>query len=271
MNQKKIIIQNKTMAKVVLFLDTSKKYDSKNIIDKIIEDMPKSKQSDYAGFTKKSYLKTHLKESILGKDEIDNINYDINTLMTALYESIEDCMNYLNATPLEIYIFPCYDKFVSEKMFGVCGFSPWSNVVHLYINTKNSQKIKESLLHEIAHAMSPYPTSENNTILATFLYEGIAEKFREAIIGGQRSNFTTVINKRKIKEILESINITKPNYQLYNDLFFGSVKYKTWTGYSIGYYLTELFLQKTIKNKNWHDLIRLNFNQKKINLTLLLS
>ena len=47
------------------------------------------------------------------------------------------------------------------------------------------------------------------------------------------------------------------NQQLYYDLFFGSKKYPLWSGYSIGYYIVQNYLNKQ-KKINWNKIIRLD-------------
>jgi len=93
----------------------------------------------------------------------------------------------------------------------------------LEIQQKN--KISHTIAHEIAHALSPYPTKENNIIGSTLLYEGIAEKFREFFLRGEKSPWTKAISPKKANKILKRLNLKEDSYKLYRELFFGSERF----------------------------------------------
>ena len=257
----------KTIAVVYSFLDLLKHNNSKEeIIYGILKEIPYLDSCGYGGYITKEGLRECLDRLIFSsKDKIEFNVEDVKKVVSGIRISLKRCSVVLKRDVLKIFIFPNFDSFVKTKMFGNAGFTPWKNTINLYVNSIQEDKISYTIAHEIAHALSPYPLKEDNSIGATLLYEGIAEKFREFFLGGNKAPWTQAISIKKANEILQKLNLEKRDYQLYKDLFFGSENYPMWSGYTIGYKMAEKYLER-IGKKNWSKIVRKDMEKESCKL-----
>ncbi len=252
----------KILARVYLFLDLLKKYSYNNILEFLGEEIPFVEGVGYAGFTEKEYLINKcLKGNLFSKKK--NVNAEEVSkaqILEVVKKSLNKIERILDGEVLNIFIFPSFDPFIKDKMMGNFGYTPWKNTIHLYVNYLDEEKLGHTLIHETAHALSLYTTKEN-AIGASLLYEGIAEKFREEFLGGEKSPWVKVLSPDKIREILESLELKETNFELYSKLFSESEEYPLWSGYAIGYHMAEKFLKKLDKI-DWSKIIRLDMNEQ---------
>lgn len=254
----------KTIAVIYSFLDLLRqnKLREVTIIDEILNEIPHLDSCGYAGYLSKEGLSECLNKLIFSSETKTKCEPgNTKEIISEIKLSLESCSNVLKNERLNIFIFPNFDLFVKTRMFGNTGFTPWKNTVHLYVNSIQNNKIAYTLSHEIAHALSPYPLIENNQIGATLLYEGIAEKFREFFLGGEKAPWVKAISVEEANNILKKLNLEQTDYKLYKDLFFGSKDYPLWSGYTIGYKMAEKYLEKIIK-KNWSKIVRTNMEKE---------
>jgi len=222
----------------------------------------------YAGFSKKTYLKDYLLENIFGEDGKHKavLNVDENNLKNLVETTLNSVESSLtNNTGIEVHIFPTLSKFVANEMGGVNGYTPYRGVIHLFINP--SEKSREALernicnttAHEYNHAVRLHYFPDQHTFISNLIFEGLAENFREAVFKNEPSRWSTALNKTEAQKIFKTL---KPllfsdeyTYEDYKQIFFGGDKYKTWTGYSVGYYLVKDYLTKK-NSKDWNLIIQ---------------
>jgi len=252
----------KILAYVYSFMDLVNLVQANQVLESIHKEIPLIEGVGYAGFTEKEYLLDGcLKDNLFSKQKnIESESLNLQELLKAIQEPLLKAEDILKGEIIHIFIFPNFDHFIKKHMSGNFGYTPWKNTIHLYVNYLDSKKLGFTLIHELAHALSPYPTSEN-TIGAILLYEGLAEKFRERLLGGQRSPWTEVLSQEDIKKILPKINLGEINPDTYAKLFFGSEEHLMWSGYSLGYHLANKFLNKE-NQKEWSKLVRMDMNQQ---------
>lgn len=235
---------------------------SKNVIGELLEAIPDLEDIGYAGYIEKKFLEETLKRLILDKEE--NPPYFYKKENEAKIELIcnnivERCKKYIKEK-IHIFLFPTFDKFAIEKMHGVSGFCPWENVIMVFINFQDKWKkyLEESIVHELAHALSPY-SKPDASIGSWLILEGLAENFKEFILKGSKSSWVEVISEEEAWKIFKEIkNVLGENdFRKYSEIFFGSGKYPNWTGYTIGYYLVKKYL-KDNQNIDWNILLRKN-------------
>jgi uncharacterized protein YjaZ len=67
------------------------------------------------------------------------------------------------------------------------------------------------------------------------------------------------LSDEECKKIFENIkdDFNSKSRTLYEDLFFGSKKYKKWSGYSIGYWIIKK-VRVRYPDKSWEELMQLN-------------
>lgn len=264
-------MENNKIFELHNYLDV--KGSPKEIIEKIIEDIPNLDDIGFAGYLEKKWLKMTLKRLILDKNG-DNQSYSYNVeyekeIKTSCEEAIKKCEKYLDGK-IHIFLFPTFDEFAIEKMNGVNGFCPWTNTIFIFINFTNQWKkyLKEAIIHELAHALSPY--SKSDTSIGSWLVlEGLAENFKDFIFPESQSKWTHAISETESQKILAEIKpfFRENNFNKYSEVFFGTGKYPLWTGYTIGYCIVKNYIKK-YPNINWNELLRKNPKEilKKINI-----
>jgi uncharacterized protein YjaZ len=89
------------------------------------------------------------------------------------------------------------------------------------------------------------------------IMEGLAEHFREYMVGGKVAPWSKALND---KQIISAIKKVEPFFEStkredYENIFFGSKGFKRWTGYTLGYYLVKRFI-KNNKNLSWEKIMK---------------
>ena len=86
----------------------------------------------------------------------------------------------------------------------------------------------------------------------------MVQNFEEDILK-IRPVYAKVLSKLQALDLLIKIKdkIYKVDRKFYINLFFGSKKFKRWSGYTIGYFIFKEF-RKQNKNLSWKELVRLS-------------
>jgi uncharacterized protein YjaZ len=251
--------QNKTLFELHNYLDV--KGSPEEIIEKIIQDIPDLEDIGYAGYLEKKWLKMTLRRLMIDKEE-KNQPYFYNPkneeeIKLICERVINKCCNYIKEK-IYIFLFPTFDKFIIEKMKGVSGYHSWNNTFLIFINFIDGweKKLEETIVHELAHALSPFAKSEA-PIGDWLILEGLAENFKDFILPGNQSDWTRAVSEKEAFRIFDEIkNILEENdFNKYSEIFFGTGKYPLWAGYTIGYYLIRNYLKEK-KNIDWNELLR---------------
>ena len=174
----------------------------------------------------------------------------------------EKFLNQLSLPSIFIYVFPWLGKKYDSAFGGVNGFAPYANTIYLFISTKkfSPQSLIETIAREFNHAVLFHyrNSSEEMTLLEALIFEGLAENFREDVVGGKTASWSKALNMNQCQKALFGLkgSLHSKGYNLYHDVFFGSKKYKKWTGYSIGYNLIKSFI-KEHPEKSWKEIIKI--------------
>ncbi|OHA97118.1 MAG: hypothetical protein A3C63_01375 [Candidatus Zambryskibacteria bacterium RIFCSPHIGHO2_02_FULL_39_82] len=234
-------------------------------VDALIRDVQPNRKVGYAGYLKKVYLHKHLSGYFNSK----NINTyrpllagNKNKIEKIIQLVAQKCLEQLPLSSLFVFIFPWLGEKYNTAFGGVNGFAPYASTVHLFISLTrfSSQSLKETLAHEFSHAVFFYyhKSALKLTLLETLVFEGLAENFREEVVGEKPSSWSTALNKKQCVSALLSLkqSLYSRKYDLYHDVFFGSKKYKRWTGYSIGYKIIKSF-RETYPEKSWKEVMKM--------------
>lgn len=254
----------KIIVEVFSYLDIPIKEDMWEIIKSLTNKVPYNQEIGYAGCKNKKWLKYTLERFIPGKQNSKGKfkigEEDCFKVIEISKNTIRVCKGFINKK-IYIFIFPTLDDFVLEKMNGVNGFCSWEQVILIFLNPVSGWEtsLKETICHELAHAVSPYYKGGNYTLGQGIILEGIAEHFRENVVGGKRAPWSNAIIKEQAIKIFKELkqNLESKDWKLYQEVFFGKGKYPLWTGYSIGYYIVEDYLKKQ-KNINWKELLKMS-------------
>jgi len=249
------------------FLDNLNGNNAKEIVDKIINEVPFIKNIEYAGVDKE-LLKDLFNRFVLDHNS-NNQFFEINDKENekALNISKETLMKlkpFSNSIKY-IFIFPCFDRFTLESMNGLGGFCSSKNVILVFFNKngKNWERyLKETICHEFAHSVSNFYKGGEFSVGGGLIFEGLAEHFRENILGGESAPYSKALSADEIKKYLNELKpkLNSMDLDFYMEVFYGTGKYPNWTGYSIGYYLVENYLNKKFQDEkvDWNKLLREN-------------
>ncbi len=241
-----------TLANVYQFTD--KKTCS---LTNIVSEVPEKQAIGFAGFRAKKYLENYLALYIPNKKIQQNkiTDYQIkNKAKTCLI----DCFSIIKSTKLELFIFPTANKFVKNKMDGIAGDTVWKNTILLFIHPDADweRKFSETLVHEVAHAYS-LNYLERKSLLDYIVFEGLAEHFREHLIGGEMSYWAKTLEKSESLILFDKLKskLMTDDFKIRKDVFYAGKTYPLWAGYSIGYYLISDYL-KNLPSINWPKILK---------------
>ena len=246
----------------------SKSNGKKEFIDSITNSISKDKYSGFGGFKEKTWLRRFLPPGIFGEYKGEKVpeyrlpNKELNKLISnALIKSYK----VLPSPHTNIFVFPTFSSFVKHQMKGSTGYSPYKNTIHMYVYPEKvigwQQEISNTIAHEYTHSVV-MRHHKWRTLLDSLAYEGLAEHFRERIVGGGRAPWTIAISKEQIQRYWRELKpqINSKDYKLYHKVFFEGKSYPRWTGYTIGYNIFKSFL-KNEKSKDWKQIVKNNSTQ----------
>ena len=235
----------------------------KEVIEKIIKDVPDLEDIGFAGYLEKKWLKMNLRRLILDRKG-NNPPYFYNAeygkeIRLICGETIKRCKRYLK-DKIHIFLFPTFDEFAIKNINGISGFCSWGNTILIFINfTERWEKyLKETIVHELAHALSPY-AKPNASIGSWLILEGLAEHFKDFILSGNRSSWTKTVSEDEAWRIFDEVKdiIKETDFDKYSEIFYGTGKYHMWAEYTIGYYLIKKYL-KDKKDIDWNNLLKID-------------
>lgn len=247
---------------IQVFLENLESKNPKKIIQNILNEIQEDGKIGFAGFSNKKALKNTLKKfmfSRVGEDLYFKIpSKEIDKILEVSKEILEKLEKY-SSNKKHVFVFPCFDNFTIKKMNGLGGFCPWKNVILIFLNPQKSweNSLKETIIHEFVHSISPFYKGGNFSIGEGLIFEGLAENFREKVFGGESAPYSKALNEEEAMEILNEIKdkLNSKNWNEYIEIFYGTKKYALWAGYSIGYYLIKRYLKNKVKI-NWNELLR---------------
>lgn len=150
------------------------------------------------------------------------------------------------------------DKFVSESMQGVSGFTHNDHTISILVNTE-SNKWKEAMegtiAHEFSHVIRFQGTGmvQDRSLRASLAFEGLAQCFEEEITGKLKP-WSTAISEKQAKTIWKRIkrSLDSESRDLYTDLFIrkDGKRFPHWAGYALGYLIVKKTLARNSK-KGW--------------------
>ena len=96
------------------------------------------------------------------------------------------------------------------------------------------------------------------TLLDSIIFEGLAEHFREQIIGDNQAPWTKIFKLHQAGVIFLEMKLANllpsTNPEIRRGVFFGNKKYICWTGYTIGYHIVKSFLENNL-SLGWKEIM----------------
>ncbi len=210
-------------------------------------------------YTSEEKLKEDLRRKIFGNSDFKKL-VPFGKNEQKIYKTLLDIFQKsFNTLPIQnditVYIIPFCNKEASEDLKGVNASPVEKNILYLFIDVLNpewEQSLIETIPHEYAHLVYTDIYSWNS-ILDGFVNEGLAEHFREHLIGGEQAPWSLALSKENALAELAKIDeekvlnlfIDDSNVDFYVSYFFGTNDLPNWYGYSIGYWMIHEILEKT--------------------------
>jgi len=240
------------------YTDFIKSDDKHKIITEMLSQIKQTPNFSLCEYKNEEKLISDLKRKVFGESDTKKLTSIIphkNEISDIMTDTLEKSFKTIAIRgKIQIYVLPFCNELASNDLEGVNAFPLEGNVLYLFIDINNplwKKSLKETIPHEYAHLT--YTSNFNwNSILDGIVNEGLAEHFREKVVGGDIAPWSKAIDKKTaikhLKELPEStINkfIDESNVDLYVSYFFGTGELQEWYGYSLGYWLIEEVVSKT--------------------------
>jgi len=175
-------------------------------------------------------------------------------------EILKECGGKIKLKEVIIAVYETDDSFVKEKMGGVTGYARFKNIIQLEICSSVKAwkgELRNTIVHEYNHLCVYHYGNCGEKLLDSIIFEGMAENFRDDVLGGKPSPWATALSMTEMKNLLKRIKkmLGSKDRKIYNSLFFEGKKYKLWSGYSLGYHLVKQF-RKNHKKLTWNNLVK---------------
>jgi len=228
-----------------------------------------SDQDKWGGFLGEPYLKDALWNKF-NENDYQKYEHPDEGVVSAIQETAKPVAHNAQKelsnpnSALKIFVYPWFPSEKMDAFEGVLGTTYWTGSFHLYIDFQDfsNSSLKKTVAHEYNHSIrlnhfSPF----EQTMLEAIIMEGLAEVFREEVVGGNPAPWAKALTKNEVKEALDQLkddfNTKTENDELFQDIFYGGDKFKQWTGYSCGYRIVTSYRSDN-PNISWENLIKKN-------------
>ncbi len=236
-------------------------YYTPNSKDKFVKEIANLiKDSDkigFAGYLTRSMLKNQLRNEIFDNKSKPKGSGKVidDSDLKLIIKTIKKCKKEIPSKQLHIFVFPTFSDHVIKRMDGATGSTPYHNTFNIFVVPYKFTKVslENTVCHEYFHAVYRH---DNYKLLDRMINEGLAEHFREHVIGGKRAEWAKAVSSKKCKIIFMKLRskLKTKNYHLISKILFGSKDYRMWTGYSIGYNIVKDYLKNT--KRSWKDIVK---------------
>lgn len=241
--------------------------NKKDLVCLLMKHLKKNGSIEYAGYLKDKDLYKDIlfrigDVNIIGYKPLSSIQKkQIKTVVCSIIQKLRGEFSFFTE-PIVVFIFPWFPSTEESVLLGgVNAVAPYINTLHLFINPfKFTQtSLQETIAHEFNHLVFyHYNGVKKYTLFENMVIEGLAENFREKFCGGVPAPWSIAFSRKDIKGLFSLLkpSLFSKSSRLYNDVFFGSKKYKKWTGYSMGYWYIKSFIKKHPK-LSWQEIMEM--------------
>ena len=262
-------MNNPHFSKIFFCFPNRKLYfrNQNDFIKATVDILRKNGSIQYAGYLKDKDLSRDISSGVgaFNRDTYKSLSIQHkNLIRREIKNSVIRCYKKLSfpIKPIYIFIFPWFSNDRDKILLGgINAVAPYVTTLHLFVNPSSFSKesLRETIAHELNHLVFYYyHEASDYSILENMIIEGLAENFREQVFGGKSAPWSIAFSRieaQKKFKLLKSV-LSSKNKRLYKEIFFGSKKYKRWTGYSVGYWIVRDFLSKN-PSIAWRDIMKL--------------
>ncbi len=223
--------------------------DNKQIsLEGIVQNIPQF-WNRFAGYESKEKL-MYLLSRYAGKADLDTLAISAKKEQEILERAekvISTCTKTLDfQDTFQIFFFPTSSNFTLDYMKGISGFASFKNTFLIFVHPQSDLSLLEATIaHEYNHAII-LNKIRWLTLGEGIVAEGLAENFREDVIGGDDTPWIKSLNKNESRYWFKKIEpyLKEQNRKRYRDIFTNSEsEYPHWGGYAIGYWLVKQYLE----------------------------
>lgn len=235
------------------------------LVDLLMDTMRSNGDIKYAGYLKEK----DLHEDLLWHIGTANIPLykslsvkQKQVIERVIYTMVKKCHKDLPHPDLPIFVFayPWFPSADNTVLFGGTTAFATYYTMHLFIDlgSYTRMSLEQTIAHEWNHLVFyRYHSKHHYSLREHMVMEGLAEVFREEVLGGQPAPWALVLTKKEAQKQLGLLkrNLNRKSIKIYRGIFFGNKEYKRWTGYSIGYRLAKEFRKKHPKI-SWEEIMK---------------
>tara|TARA_B100000508_G_scaffold60333_1_gene47114 strand:- start:154881 stop:155672 length:792 start_codon:yes stop_codon:yes gene_type:complete len=248
--------------------------DKPSVKEQIIKALEKDKLIDFVGFAKREYFESFLDNMLFEKNMVDLPLLSEEkriAIEKEIQETFKTCHKELQhpSSPVMAYVFPWFPGEKQQVFKGVNALVPFQQVMHLFIDpqTDTQGTLTKTVSHEYNHLVyyAAHP-SQGYSVYENMIMEGLAEVFREEVIGGDKAPWATALTENEAIEVFKNFKeseLESFDRKKIESVLFGSNEYKKWTGYSIGYWLVKKHREMN-QNLSWNEYVAQDPNVYKL-------
>jgi len=249
------------------FPNVSRETKSKHeFVNFLLESMRRNGDIKYAGYLKEKDLQKDLIQHIGDWDPTQYKPPSIKqkqVIEKTIRAAVRKCNKALPHPDLPIFVFvyPWFPEADDRILFGGDTALAAYYTMHLFVDlTAYTQaSLEQTIAHEWNHLVFyRYHLERQYTLCAHMVMEGFAEVFREEVMGGKPAPWALALTGKEARKqfavLKRKLNTT--GTKTYREVFFGSEKYKRWTGYSVGYRLAKEF-RKKYRKLSWEEMMKI--------------
>lgn len=252
------------------FPKASAKIEKADLVKRILEQMQRSGSIEYAGYMTDEGLQADLLMRL--GDTVDVYRPLTAEQKKKIGSTIESAMQKsmavlpLSELPVHVFVFPWFPSTDDRKAFGgVTAVAPYASTLHLFVSPHRFTyaSLKETVVHEFNHlAFYQAQPAQSYPLAAHMVMEGLAEVFREEVVGGKPAPWSVALTKGKARDALKTLMplLASKSEKVHAAVLFGNTEYKRWTGYSVGYWFVQTY-RKENPTQTWDELVHIKPKQ----------
>jgi uncharacterized protein YjaZ len=255
-----------SLAQIEFYFPNIHRKSSVGFVNNILRDMRERGSISRAGYADEKSLRNGLLRYIgsgsthgyrtISDTEKKNIG-------KIILRTIEKCNKTLKI-PVKnfIFVYPYFPSREDNIFEGVMAVAAYSCVFHVFIDfhSYTLRSLENTIAHELNHTIyyyHHYDNFNNYALLEEIIIEGLAENFREQLFDHRPTPWAVALSRQKAIDILANSEDILDSHDpaTIKNFLLGGKKYKKWTGYSIGYWITKTFIEDS--RLSWNKIMKI--------------
>lgn len=245
---------------------------SEQIMEDIVQGIKDDGRIEICGAYTEGYLREGLIDKLEGAEWQDypevtpEVKKEIENEILEAFEVANETLEI----PIEqlVYIFPWQDNLPECGMGGITGMAQYSCVFHVYVDFRgfSMKDLRDTIIHELNHTIYYYRNYDRMgeySLLENIVMEGLAEHFREEVLGGEHAPWAVALEEEEAFTMAKTL---APDWDSTDwsgpirEAIFGYGKFPKWFGYTLGYWLVKRMRERNPQMK-WDELMDVSMEE----------